>query len=190
MIAASILGPRERSSGMRHLLLCLALLSAACGDATAPEADAGHPIRTDRLSYEAVPFETAFGHTRYEFTVVATFRNTTTDTVYLNRCTSAYTTPIFGVYAVGMPDDWGSAYDPGYACGGPPEPFTVLPGQERTDTLHLRGFNIILRGGIPQGEMDGRKFIRYFARSCDADGCRQWQPRSNDFVVTLRRGGS
>jgi hypothetical protein len=168
---------------MRRLLFCLALLSAACGDTVAPEADAGHPIRTDRLTYEAVPFETAFGHTRYEFTVVATLRNSTAETIYLDRCSSAYTTPIFVVRAVGMPDDWGSAYSPGYACAGPPEPFTVLPGQERTDTLHLRGFNI-LHGGIPQGEMDGRKFIRYW--SCDAGGCGL-QLRSNDFVVTLRR---
>jgi hypothetical protein len=166
----------------------IAMLCTGCRDVTGlGEARGNEPLQTDRLEYEAVPFDVVSGYTRYEFTVVAVFRNVTDQTVYLDRCASNSPGPIYGTVPVDSSDSWGSAWNQGWACGAYAS-FELQPSQTRTDTLRLRG-PMAFAQGAPLGVLEGRFRIFYNVRYCPAE-CPAKLPdslrTSNVFVVKTK----
>jgi len=175
---------RLRWNRLVFCLISIALLVGCESEPVGPGQDLEGPaIKTDQLSYVAVPLEGEGDYRRYGFTVVAEFTNLTDRNVFLGRCYPDSPTPMFSVYG----DGFGSAYSGVWACVGHKNQFRVKPGQSRVDTLHLRGPSR-WSAGEPQGELEGRVRLRYFVGYC-TDDCPDEAPdslsSSDFFEVTL-----
>ena len=99
------------------------------GDTPVPPRD-NSPLQTEQLEY---PF--AYSAGVYSGSVVATYANTGTTTIYLSRC-GIGKSPVYSVSGAGpglAPTD---IEGPLSICVGVP-PIQLLPGESRTDTLYF-----------------------------------------------------
>ncbi len=171
-----------------RLLLLLMVAALGCEDVTGPERGA-EPIQTDALHYLASYVNGEGTYRQYGFTVVAVFRNTTDQTLYLGRCFPDSPGPLYGVtLADGSGGEVG--YNPGWACVGHDRQFAIAPGEARTDTLQVEGPNSWDgHTGQAFGQLEGRFRLFYEAQTCPGDGACSLPydyARSNAFDVSLR----
>lgn len=155
------------------LILANACL-AACGDSTATE-PSDLILTTDSSSYTATPI--GYGQARLD--VIATFRNTGTTPVFLERCSSSSRIPMFGVQLVRPSSSEGSGYNNfTWACTGI-GPFEVAAGATRVDTLTLQGpGQTDPKTGKFVGLLEGTFRIGYSGT-----------PSSNEFTIKLPASG-
>jgi hypothetical protein len=142
-------------------LAALVLTTASCRDPLAPLEIS---LTTDASSYVA-ELGAPLGTTReHSFTVIATFTNRSTQTVFLSRCFQSTPYPIYGI--VTSARDTMSAYDPGWGCVGG-HFFHVAAGETRIDTLPVRapwGINGLT--GEPLGVFEGEFALVYHVYAC------------------------
>lgn len=144
-------------------------------------------LKTDKASYS--PNCQGEGNAMTcTFTLELTYTNQTDATIYFDHCDPDSTSPI---YFVGALTEEESAYSSAWGCVGFDERVVkVEAGEQRTDTLELRGPNS-WDGvtGKPFGLFGGRLQIYYEAHSCasegDPCGLPQETATSNVFTVTL-----
>ena len=155
--------------------------TAACSDAPTSALGAANLLATDEGNFttdQAVYTATrdpSVEYLRYEFQLVARFTNTTNKTVYLSRCYPDTPTPTYGIQLLGQGvDQWGSAFDPAWACVGHDRQIEVPPGATRTDTFEIGGPNAFDGvSGRPFGTLVGRMRLLYEVQGCRGDGaCR------------------
>ena len=185
-------------------LLLVVLLSACDAQAgifpTQPEPPSPEPspvrlgesVQTDSLRYAAVYVGGQNPHRRYGFTVVSTYMNRTTQTLYLQRCDPDSPHPLYGVQSMGPAGSGAAAYSQVWACVGHTNQIAVTPGATRVDTLQITGPNS--RNGLPPhepyGELEGRFRLRYNVHTCAGDGycpAPDSLQISNVFEVRLQR---
>ncbi|HJQ19558.1 MAG TPA: hypothetical protein VJ867_04345 [Gemmatimonadaceae bacterium] len=104
-----------------------------------------------------------------EFHAIATFRNITSDTLFLGRCFPDSKAPKFNVFPA-TADTTVSAYAETWACVGHDQQFAVAPGASRVDTLDIRGPNRWGRNHSPVGVLAGEFRLYYDVRRCRGDG--------------------
>jgi hypothetical protein len=138
---------------------------AACSLPSEPAVKAA--LTTDRIHYVGIPMEDSGTVIHYGFTVITRVRNTSMAPLYFETCGATPIVP-FGVELVEYRDPAGSAYDAAWSC--PAGDVEVLsPGEERTDTLQLRGpmlFDGSRQPAVPLGRVEGRMRISFAARTC------------------------
>lgn len=138
-------------------LLCMCVVLAGCGDDLLTSSARGVILSVDRREYTAVPM--AGYPPQSGFLVVATFRNTRAETVYLGRCMSGDSLPIYSVLDTTGDD---AAYSPGSSCGAGAEGIAIHPDETRIDTLVIRGPWVRDGGtGAPLGRLEGRFRLVY-----------------------------
>jgi hypothetical protein len=116
-------------------MLLFFVLAAACSSPSEPIVEA--PLVTDRDNYVATSLSEPGTVVQYGCTVIVRVRNTRTAPLHLDTCGGSQTVP-FDVELVAPQDPAGAAYNRAWSC--PAGAAHVLePGQERTDTLQLRG---------------------------------------------------
>lgn len=169
--------------------LILPLVLAGCqllgttGEEVLPCSDG--PLCTDKTSYEA-EYEDGEGiNRRYGFDLVASFKNVTDETVYLQRCDNDSATPTYSVSLSGDREQR-SAYNLAWACVGGVEPFELQPGEVRVDKLHITGPN-----GWSDGEwlglLEGGFRLSYAAYSCrEFRNCRLPEEQRTSRVFEVR----
>lgn len=167
---------------MRYALVALTMLCTGCALFTEPLAPP-YVLSVDRTEY-APRLVAGEGILRfYAFTMVAQFANGSRDTVFLDRCGTEGTTPIYGIL---MADGRESAFNLPWACPAS-RPIAVAPGQARVDTLEIWGPG--LRDGFtqePRGELSGRMVLMYGGYSCrsEVDCPPLSPPQTRPFLVT------
>jgi hypothetical protein len=148
-------------------------------------------LGVDRPQYEATCIQGQGADCTYGFTVIASYMNTTPDTLFITTCLPNDPAPEYGVEAV---DDTAedAAYDPVWPCVGHDHPIVVAPRATRVDTLRLDGPNV--RDGktfAPMGRFEGRFRLIYKVGRCwyGRVKCNTLpeQERSEPFAVRLAR---
>ena len=152
-------------------------------------AQAPSPLHVDRPQYEARCIDGKGADCTYGFTVIASYMNRTTDTLFISRCMPNDPTPEYGVEAL---DDTAedAAYDPVWACVGHDHPIVVAPRTERVDTLRLDGPNVLDgKTYAPMGRFEGQFRLIYKVGRCwhGRGECNVFpaQERSEPFLVRL-----
>ena len=148
--------------------LTLALALAARG-AVLQEAPSLHLDQTDYMLTAACAGGKG-GGCSYSFTLVATYRNPTTDTLFVSRCRPRDPIPMYGIEP--FPDTTEqAAYDRMWACVGHESPIVIPPHTTRVDTLPIEGPRMWDSTGAPLGKLDGEFRLVY-----DASRCRKGRP--------------
>ena len=182
---------RSGFSGITSLFL-VGLLLSGCGPSPTP-VDNYYPVTTDRTVYTARPlFPCTAPNCAYGFTVGTSYENRTDRPLYLARCYPDSPTPIYGVRLIAPRGEGESAYDTVSACVGHDEAIEVLPGETRTDTLHVRGSNAFDgETGVPFGVLEGKFYLSYQVQICPEEDLRCFLIHaagySNNFEVRLAR---
>ena len=148
-------------------------------------------LRLDRSEYSASCIKGTGNTCSYAFTVVATYENSTRDTLYLSRCYPSDPTPMYGVETI---DDTAgdAAYDPVWACVGHDFPIVIAPHAARVDTLRIEGPNSWDgKTNAPMGKFEGEFRLLYNVGSCRPGPTKcqllpEWE-RSGTFRVHLVR---
>ncbi len=139
----------------------------ACGrEPTRPGLRAN--LTSDRTSYIATSSGTGAA-SNYIFTVIARYANESDVTIYLPKCTASDLHPIVGVEAVAGDVEPPPSALPG-ACTGT-APFSIAPGEVRTDTLSLVVPGAPAVGnGVYAGPPQIRAEFFYIASTCSDGG--------------------
>lgn len=187
----------------RIAFVLLSILGAACsaapdklGPAAADTSSAvGEPpppgvFTTNSTSYEARLVDSVYRV--YRFTVITRYTNTTSSTLYLERCYPTSPIPIYGVLLV-SPADSVSAYSPAWACVGHEHQIGVPAGATRVDTLELTGPNAFdSHTFVGLGVLEGTMRLGFSPMTCsdintvcpiNIDSLRY----SNEFTVHIAR---
>lgn len=163
-----------------------------CGNDAGPpesgELDVQPVLVTDRVQYAAVPTGPEGPYRQFSFTLEARFTNESRHPLYLARCTTTDSSPIFGVIP-GSPEGPETAYSPNWGCAGHDKPLVVPPGATRLDRILIQGPTAWASGGIhPLGVLTGQFRLVYGASACRQEGpCPVGPVRatSNEFDVSL-----
>ena len=140
--------------------------------------EAGPPVEIDRDAYVAVLDWEVEPYHQYAFDLVARYRNTTADTVYLTQRYFDQTRPDYAV--VDTTGRRRSAYDPldtpvgrvwlpPNTAPAPPPPVYLLPVPPcgvRADTLRVIGPNGWTASDEPFGALEGAFRLAYSVRGC------------------------
>src|SRR5207248_4714557 len=132
------------------LLACASLLLAAvCGERNLGPVPDG-PFTTDSTGYVAVGTK-GKQSTSYRFTVISRLQNRGSVPLYIDRCRPDSRQPLYSVGLAANADtaryrrhrsaNDESAYMAIGACVGTDNPFEILPGEARIDTVEVRGPN-------------------------------------------------
>lgn len=162
---------------------------AACGGGLVGPGVGGEVLITDRVSYSAEVVDRNGSYTRYGFTLVAQFSNSTDEHLYLGRCEPGSSTPMYDIKAASTAVPGGSAYSPFWACTGHDTQFQVPPGESRTDTLRILGpssWDGLTK--VPVGELEGVVQLSYSVSDCRGacgEDTSRWVALSNVFRIAL-----
>lgn len=168
--------------------LSVIILFAACSPLTESD-DKPLKMVTDHQVYTATQVGGPIPFRSYSFRAIVKTTNRGDEEIYLARCSPQSREPIYGVEHLEPIDEWGSAYNPAWACVGHDNQFELQPGDTRTDTILLTGPNAA--NGItkePYGRLDGIMRISYEVQGCRGDGaCQGGRVHSNPFRVRLEQ---
>ena len=140
--------------------LSVLLAALACSDLDPPQLTS--ELETNASSYVAV--DDPDPRFDYAITVIVTHRNTSELVVRVPQCTATITDAKYIVEKVGSGD---AAWNPNLACTAFGTPYHDLrPGQEHTDTLHLRSPWQRLFNGQPVGAIEGTFYLVYETQLC------------------------
>jgi len=149
----------------------------------------GEPVQTDKLEYEGRRIgPPASG---FEFTIVADYRNPTSDTLFIENCGPGSTRPIYQIIPSSGIESVESAFDPAWACVGHDEQLALAPGAVRVDTFMISGptgFSAITLE--PHGFFEGWWRLTYFVGTERGDGsplAEQSVGLSNVFEIRVER---
>lgn len=165
----------------RAVMMALAISTVSCSSEPVGP-DGPGLLRTDQVAYTARPLGSGSQRPVYGFSIVATFRNESSRTVYLARCSSAATTPIYWVSMADAASE--SAFAHPWACTGASD-LSVAPGESRTDAFDIRGPNIWLHDGTFAGDREGRMRLHYDVRCASDCAGIAGLGVSNEFEVLL-----
>ncbi|MGE5749239.1 MAG: hypothetical protein ACM31F_04725 [Gemmatimonas sp.] len=154
--------------------LLLLAIAPAGADSQVSETDSSSrlSVSTDKREYLAEPFHYArpWRTYRYRASVVTTLRNTSSKSVYLQRCDPRDSKPMFELIPVAADESWRN-YGTMWACAGNSNPIEVLPGQTRVDTLVIEGPNGHSSSGQVFGRLVGKFRIGLLGRECEDERC-------------------
>jgi hypothetical protein len=157
----------------RGSLVCIAFCAAVAASCTSTEPiPSGGMLTTDATTYVAHPIEGSGAPPRYRFSVITRFENTWAVTLYLGRCTSESSRPLFSVAVADSPSTE-AAYSQIWACVGHDRQFKIVPGAVRVDTFQVEGPNVYPAGDpIGLGIREGRFKMSFDVRLAPGDGAR------------------
>jgi hypothetical protein len=151
---------------MKWVVAFAILLITGCDGITQPVPErTGEPIQTDSLVYHARQLSGNGTYSTYGFRLISTFRNTTADTVYLQRCYPDSTGPTFGLPLIDPPGQE-SAYSGFWACVGHNNHIPVPPFGVRRDTLQISGPFGWTQDGKPLGVFEGNFRLAFRVMTC------------------------
>lgn len=164
--------PCEVGWAMRALLFLAIIPPGVRGQVFEANSPARLAVTTDKREYVAEPFHYArpWRNYRYRATVITTLRNTSSKTVYLQRCEPNDSKPMFELIPVAADESW-RHYGTAWACAGNFNPIEVLPGRTRVDTLVIEGPNGHSSSGEVFGRLVGKFRIGLLAHECQSETC-------------------
>lgn len=127
----------------------------------------------------------------YGFDLVTRLHNRSGHEVCLNRCYPTDRSPIYYLILIEPFDEFGAAYNAGWACVGHQDPISIAPGHTRTDTIHVQGPHFWRdESEQPHGVLEGTFRLSFEDRACTL-GAEEELPDSlfvsNSFEVRLSR---
>src|SRR5512143_966655 len=135
---------------------------------TAPTAAAqvASPLQVDHDDYRAACIEGKGVDCTFGFTLIATYENRTSDTVYVSRCRPRDKTPKYSIEP--FPDTTQrAAYARMWACVSHDFPVLIPPHAARVDALRIEGPNAVDgRTYAPLGILQGQFRLISAVRPC------------------------